>query len=77
MKLGSIRDIKVSVHVELCRRELTLGEIARLGEGLIIGFDSLAGEPVDLVANGETIAKVVVIDENFGLRVTKMVEKER
>jgi flagellar motor switch protein FliN len=79
MKLGSIRDIKVGVHVELGKRDLTLDEIASLGEGTIIELDKLAGEPVELVSNGETIAlaEVVVIDENFGVRVTKMIEKER
>jgi flagellar motor switch protein FliN len=78
MRLGSIRDIKVGVRVELGMAELSLDEIASLAEGSIIGLNTLAGEPVSLVANGETIAKaeVVVIDENFGVRITKIVDKE-
>ena len=46
-----------------------------LGEGSIIELDKLAGEPVDLLVNGKLIAKgeVVVIDENFGVRVTDIV----
>jgi len=46
-----------------------------LGEGSIIELDKLAGEPVDLLVNGKLIARgeVVVIDENFGVRVTDIV----
>jgi flagellar motor switch protein FliN/FliY len=46
-----------------------------LGEGSIIELDKLAGEPVDLLVNGKLIGKgeVVVIDENFGVRVTDIV----
>jgi flagellar motor switch protein FliN len=78
MRLGSIKDIKVGVRVELGRRDLSLEEISTLGEGTIIELDTVAGEPVDLIVDGETIAKaeVVVIDENFGVRITKLVGKE-
>ena len=50
-------------------------DILGLGEGSIIELDKLAGEPVDLLVNGKLIAKgeVVVIDENFGVRVTDIV----
>ena len=52
-------------------------EILSLGEGSIIELDKLAGEPVDLLVNGKLIAKgeVVVIDENFGVRVTDIVSQ--
>ena len=75
MKLASVRDVRVPVQVVLSDAELSLGEIAALSEGSIITLRRLAGEPVDLVASGEVIAKgeVVVIDENFGIRLTKMV----
>ncbi|HUT66071.1 MAG TPA: FliM/FliN family flagellar motor switch protein, partial [Spirochaetota bacterium] len=45
------------------------------GEGTIVELDKLAGEPVDLLVNGKLIAKgeVVVIDENFGVRVTDII----
>ncbi len=50
-------------------------DILGLGEGSIIELDKLAGEPVDLLVNGKLIARgeVVVIDENFGVRVTDIV----
>ena len=78
MKLGMMRDIKVPVQVVLGSADLSMGEIAALGVGSIIGLKSLAGEPADFVAAGEVIAKgeVVVIEESFGIRLTEIVEKE-
>lgn len=75
MKLASVQEVKVPVQVVLGDTELSLGEIAALAEGSIIELRSLAGEPVDLVASGEVIAKgeVVVIDESFGIRLTEIV----
>ena len=50
-------------------------EILGIGEGTIIELDKLAGEPVDILVNHKPIAKgeVVVIDENFGVRVTEII----
>jgi flagellar motor switch protein FliN/FliY len=78
MKLSTIQDIGVELRVELGRATKSLAEVAGISEGVIIELDKLAGEPVDLLAAGELIAKceVVVIDENFGVRVTEVVEKE-
>ncbi len=78
MKLGSVQQVKVPVEVVLGRTELTLSEISGLTVGNIIGLRSLAGEPVDLVAAGEVIAKgeVVIIEENFGIRLTSLVQRE-
>jgi flagellar motor switch protein FliN/FliY len=61
--------------VELGRTKKYIKELLGLGEGSIIELDKLAGEPVDLLVNGKLIAKgeVVVIDENFGVRVTDIV----
>lgn len=54
---------------------MTIKEILGLGEGSIIELDKLAGEPVDILVNDKLIAQgeVVVIDENFAVRVTKIV----
>jgi flagellar motor switch protein FliN/FliY len=73
-----IKDIRVPVQVILGETNLKVEDIATMGEGSIIELKSLAGEPVDLVVAGEKIAKgeVVVIDENFGLRVTKILDRE-
>jgi len=76
MKLGSVRQVKVPVQVVLGGAELDLGSLSSLGVGSVIELDKLAGEPVDLYVSGELVGKceVVVIDENFGVRVTKLVE---
>ncbi len=77
MKLGYVKDVKVELSVELGRAMKTLSEVAGIGEGTIIELNRLAGEPVDLFASGELIAKaeVVVIDESFGIRVTEVLKK--
>jgi len=74
MKLGKIQDVGVKLEVVLGSTTRPVGEVAEIGEGTIIELDSIAGEPVELRAGGETIAmaEVVVIDENFGVRVTSV-----
>ena len=76
--MNRIKDVRVPVQVVLGGTELTVEEIARLREGTIVGLTSLAGEPVDFVAAGRRIAKgeVVVIDENFGIRITTVLGEE-
>jgi flagellar motor switch protein FliN/FliY len=78
MRTGTLEDALVKVEVVLGGKELTLRELANLGPGSVIELDSLAGEPVELVAGGERIARgeVVIIDENFGLRVTGLFREE-
>lgn len=78
MSVGSIAEVKVPTEVVLGRRELSVAELAQLKEGTIMELDSLAGEPVDLVAAGRVVAhgEVVVIDESFGLRVTEVLREE-
>jgi flagellar motor switch protein FliN/FliY len=68
-------DVQMALTVELGRTKKYVKEILSLGEGSIIELDKLAGEPVDLLVNGKLIARgeVVVIDENFGVRVTDIV----
>jgi flagellar motor switch protein FliN/FliY len=78
MKRESLKHVKVPTEVVLGHRDLTVAELASIGEGTIIELDNLAGEPVDLVAAGRVIAKaeVVVIDESFGVRVTQLVGED-
>ena len=73
--LGRVRDIPLEVTVELGRTRLLLRDIMDLAPGSIIELDKLAGEPVDLFANGMLIARgeVIVIDDNFGVRVTEII----
>lgn len=70
-----LMDVQMTLTVELGRTKKYIKELLGLGEGSIIELDKLAGEPVDLLVNGKLIAKgeVVVIDENFGVRVTDIV----
>ena len=71
-ELERLNDVTVEVSVEIGRTRMTLGEALALGPGSVIGLHRLAGEPVDLLVNGKVIARgeVVVLDEEFGLRVT-------
>jgi flagellar motor switch protein FliN/FliY len=73
--IGLIMDVFMEMTVELGRTRKLIKEILSMGEGTIIELDKLAGEPVDILVNHKLIAKgeVVVIDENFGVRVTEIV----
>jgi flagellar motor switch protein FliN/FliY len=70
-------DIPLQVTVELGRTRRSVKEILELSAGSIIELDKLAGEPVDILVNNRLIAKgeVVVIDENFGVRVTDIISQ--
>lgn len=73
--MNLIMDVPLQVTVELGRTRKLIREILDLAAGSVIELDKLAGEPVDILVNGKLIAKgeVVVIDENFGVRVTDIV----
>jgi flagellar motor switch protein FliN/FliY len=73
--LERLHDVRVELAVEIGRTHMTIGETLGLGPGSIITLNRLAGEPVDLLVNGTPIARgeVVVIDEEFGLRITDVV----
>ncbi len=73
--ISLLMDVPMQLTVELGRTKMLVKEILSLGEGSIIELDKLAGEPVDLLVNNRLIAKgeVVVIDENFGVRVTDII----
>lgn len=70
-----IYDIPLEITVELGRTEMQIRKILELGKGAVIQLDKLAGEPVDILANHKLIAKgeVVVIEENFGVRITDII----
>ncbi len=73
--LDLIMDVPLDVSVELGKTKKSIREILELNQGAIIQLDKLAGEPVDLLVNGKLIAKgeVVVIDENYGIRITTII----
>ncbi len=70
-----IMDVPLRVTVELGRSSMTVDEVLALGPGSVIELNKLAGEPVDILVNDRLIAhgEVVVVDENFGVRVTEIV----
>ena len=78
MASNQIKDVKIPVQVMIGGTELTVEELAKLSEGSIFPLNKLAGEPVDVLASDKCIAKgeVVVIDENFGIRITEMASTE-
>lgn len=77
--LDLIMDVSMRVTVELGRSTLTVEEVLSLGPGSIVELNKLAGEPVDVLVNEQLVARgeVVVVDENFGVRVTEIVSPRR
>ncbi len=75
--ISLLMDVFMEMTVELGRNKMPIKDILHIGEGTIIELDKLAGEPVDILVNQKLIAKgeVVVIDENFGVRVTEIIAK--
>ena len=73
--LERLRDVPVELAVEIGRTRMTIGDALALGPGSIVTLNRLAGDPVDLLVNGKPIARgeVVVIDEEFGLRISEVV----
>ena len=76
--LRRLSDVPIDLTVEIGRTRLTVGETLELRQGSILTLNRMAGEPVDLLVNGTPIARgeVVIVDEQFGLRVTEIVEGE-
>ncbi len=76
--LDIISDIPVRVTVELGKARKSVSEILALTSGAVIELDKMAGEPVDILVNGKVIAhgEVVVIDENFGVRLTDIMDAD-
>ncbi|MFP4465486.1 MAG: flagellar motor switch protein FliN [Candidatus Goldiibacteriota bacterium] len=74
--LDIVLDVPLNLTVELGRTEKLVREVLDLTPGSVVELDKLAGEPVDILVNGKYIAKgeVVVIDENFGIRITDIIK---
>jgi flagellar motor switch protein FliN/FliY len=72
--LDILLDVPLQVTVELGKTQIPIKKILEYSQGSLITLDKLAGEPIDLLVNGEYFAKgeVVVIDENFGVRITSI-----
>jgi len=76
--LKMILDIPVDVHVEVGTTRAAIRDILKLGSGSVVELDRLAGQPADVIANGKLIAwgDVVIVNESFGVRITKILRPE-
>ena len=74
--LNILLDVKLQLTVELGRTDLPIKKVLELTKGSIVTLNKAAGEPVELYANGKLIAygEVVVIEDNFGLRITHITD---
>ena len=70
-----IGDVEMDLHVELGRTMMRLEDVLKLRDGSVVALDKLAGDPVDVFANGRLIArgKVLVMNDNFCVRVTELI----
>ena len=73
-----ILDVPLEISVVLGRTKKNIKDILSLGTGSLIELDKLAEEPVEILVNGKKVAygEVVVVDENFGVRITSIVSNE-
>lgn len=75
--LDLLMNVSLAVTAELGKCKMPVSEILKLGTGSIVELDRLAGGPVDLLVNNKLVARgeVVAIDENFGVRITELIQK--
>ncbi len=73
-----LMDVELPISIELGKTKMNIADILGLAPGSIVELDKLVGEPVDLLVNQRCVAKgeVVVVEENFGLRITQLVSPE-
>ena len=76
--LRVLENIEVKLTVEVGSTEIKIRDLLKLNEGSVVELDRLAGDPLDILANGTTIAKgeVVMVGERFGIRFTEVADPE-
>ena len=76
--LRVLENIEVKLTVEVGNTEIKIKDLLRLNEGSVVELERLAGEPLDILANGTKIAKgeVVMVGEKFGIRFTEVADPE-
>ena len=74
LTLDDLGDVELDIAIELGRSELLIDEVMKLREGSVVTLDKLAGDPVDIIANGRLIARgeLLVIDGMFGVRLSEV-----
>ncbi|QDU79126.1 Flagellar motor switch protein FliN [Polystyrenella longa] len=72
--LNALRDVEFDLHIELGRTDMMMEEVLSIKEGAVVPLDKLAGDPVDIIANGRLIARgeVLVLNDNFCVRVAEI-----
>ena len=75
--LDLLMNVPLRITAELGKCRMLVQDVLKLGTGSIVELDRLAGGPVDLLVNNKLVARgeVVAIDENFGVRITELIEK--
>lgn len=70
-----LNDVELNVKIELGRAEMTVEEILRMSEGVVVELDKLAGDPVDILVNEQLVARgeVLVVNDNFCVRVNEII----
>jgi flagellar motor switch protein FliN/FliY len=73
--LDLLRDVQLDLKIELGRTQMHLEDVLRLKQGAVVALDKLAGDPVDIYANGRLIARgeVLVLNDNFCVRVAELI----
>jgi flagellar motor switch protein FliN len=74
LQLEDLGDIDLDISIELGRAEILIEDVLKLREGSVVSLDKLAGDPVDIVANGRLVARgeLLVIDGKFGVRLSEV-----
>jgi len=73
--IDMLLDVDLEVLVELGRKSMLIKDVLKLGKGSVVELDKAAGEPLEVFVNGRKLAEgeVVVVDDHFGIRITKLV----
>ncbi len=76
--LGLLRDVNLSVKIELGRTRMYVEDVLRLNEDSVVELDKAAGDPVDIFVNGRLVARgeVLVLNENFCVRISEIVSNQ-
>jgi flagellar motor switch protein FliN/FliY len=75
--LDLLLNVSLQVTAELGKAKMNVRDILKLGTGSVVELDRLAGGPVDLLVNNKLVARgeVVAIDDNFGVRITELIDR--
>ena len=78
-KLNMLQSIEVQLAVEVGRAKMTIKDLLLLNEGSVIELDRMAGDPLEIIVNGASIAKgeIVMVGDKFGIRFVDISEPEK